>query len=189
VVVYVQTIDMTFAWGDYVKWVFQNTVLDNYGLIFTASFLGALVLGLALYILASTVSARLEGAASRSNFAAYGYAYLPLALAGHLGHNASHLLGEGARAIQVAIDQLGLPLVLFVIPEGDAPPMDSLNLTALSVMVLGIVGSLFVTWKIAGRRDGKKRFLAASPHLVLVLVLAVLFLQMFLLPMNPRHSH
>jgi hypothetical protein len=120
------------------------------------------------------------------NFALFGYAFIPLALAGHTAHNLSHLVSEGPRAVQTAMTQVGIPWT-YLAPTGEqlaaSQPMSPL---ALSLLGLGIAGSFFVLWKLA-RRENSYR--AMVVHAVLLLLASALFLWLFLLPMNPVHSH
>ncbi|MBI5956672.1 MAG: 4Fe-4S binding protein [Chloroflexi bacterium] len=186
--VYLQTIDMTLPWGDYMKAVVENTPLVGYNAAFTATFGAVIALGLGSYLVAAWASGRLSGVGLATIFARFGYAYIPLALSGHLGHNFSHLLLEGPRAIQTALNQLGIPISL--VPEAltDAPP-DFSTVTVLTIMVLviGIGASAYVLWRIV-KREGRAA-ITAWPHFALLGFFSLAYLVMFLLPMNPRHGH
>lgn len=186
-VVFVQTIDMTTVWSRFMRWVVEGTPIKDYNLAFTVSFLGVLAAVLALFLMAVLASAKLGSARWQGNFAAYGYAYLPLALAGHLGHNLAHIFTESPRAIQVAINQLGLPFQLIYLSLEDPQGMTSAGPLAISIVALGFLASLFVAWEVGMTRGKGSR--SALPHLALILFLGFIFLQMFFLPMNPRHGH
>ncbi|MDP2727374.1 MAG: 4Fe-4S binding protein, partial [Dehalococcoidia bacterium] len=102
-VVYLQTINMTTVFPVYMKWLVETTPLGTYelGLTFTFSVFIALVL--ALYGLASRLAGSIDGKGFVFGFSRFAYAYIPLALAGHLAHNFFHLLMEGPAALQAAL--------------------------------------------------------------------------------------
>jgi ferredoxin len=184
--VYLQTIDMTLPWGDYVKMVVENTPLRSYNAVFSATF-GAII-GLALvgYLLASWASGRISGLGLTASLGAFGYAYVPLALAGHLGHNYSHLLLEGPVALQVILSEAGL----ITLPQASVeavPDYSGVILLALAVLLAGIAAAFYVMRKLARRYASTRQ--AAWPQYALLAVFSLAYLVMFLLPMNPRHGH
>ncbi|HEX2988570.1 MAG TPA: 4Fe-4S binding protein [Chloroflexota bacterium] len=182
--VYIQTIDMTSVWPQYMKLVLESTPLD-YGLAFTVTLAISLFATMGSYWLAAVLGRR-PGESTSRNFAAYGYAYLPLALAGHLGHNASHLLYEGPQAVQTTLDELRIPLAL-VPPMDESAAMGGINWPALAILGLGIVGAVLTVRRVARNQDQPWR--QTWPHLVLLGFWSLAYLVVFLLPMNPRHSH
>ena len=179
--VYVQSFDMTVAWGDYMKWLIVNTGLEDYNLAFSLTFLAVIAAALGSFWLTSGLSARLSGLATRQEFGRYGYAYLPIALAGHLGHNLTHLVGEGPSALVIAGQQLGLPL---------APPAEGAmaDVGWLAFVILA-TGSALALWVARAIGQSSPRPASALPHVALLIVFVVLFALMFALPMNPRHVH
>ncbi len=179
--VYVQSFDMTIAWGDYMKWLIVNTGLEDYNLAFSLTFLAVIAAALGSFWLTSGLSARLSGLATRQEFCRYGYAYLPIALAGHLGHNLTHLVGEGPSALVIAGKQLGLPL---------APPAEGAmaDVGWLAFVILA-TGSALALWVARAIGRSSPRPASAIPHIALLIVFVVLFALMFALPMNPRHVH
>ncbi len=182
--VYIQTIDMTAAWPQYMKLLLESTPLD-YALAFTGTLVIALLAAIGLYWLIAGL-ARRPGQSLNQNFAAYGYAYLPVALAGHLGHNASHLLYEGPQAVQTTLDELRIPLAL-IPPMDESAAMSGINWPALAILALGVAGAGLTLWQVARRQSQPLR--QAWPHLALLGLWSLLYLVVFLLPMNPRHSH
>jgi hypothetical protein len=184
--VYIQTIDMTAAWPQYMKWVLEEGPFAEYGLAFTTTLAVALAITLGLYLLAAAL-ARTPGQSLSQNFSAYGYAYLPLALAGHLGHNLSHLLYEGPRALQITLDELRIPLTIVASLEEEAMAMTGVNWSALLVVALGAAGAVLTVWRVARNQGQPLR--RAWPHLALLGLWSLMYVVVFLLPMNPRHSH
>ncbi len=184
--VYVQTVDMTTAWGSYMKWLMSATPFNSYQLGFTFTLLGALALALFAYLAVTWLSSR--GRYWRRNFAAFGYAYIPLALSVHLGHNAGHLIGEGGSALRTVVRSLTPPFDATVVVQTEsAATMNQFLL--LPIIVIGGLASIYVAWRISRRSKEMGYEGRFAPHLVFLVVLLAVFLQLFLMPMNPRHSH
>ncbi|MDP3065096.1 MAG: hypothetical protein Q8O40_18115, partial [Chloroflexota bacterium] len=184
--VYVQTVDMTTAWGSYMRWVLASTPIHSYQLGFTLTLLGALVVVLLIYLAVTRVSGGLGS--WRRNFAAFGYAYIPLALAVHLGHNAGHLIGEGPSALRTAIRAVTPPFDTLR-PAGAGGGVQLNQLWLLPIIVIGGMASIYVAWRISRRSRDLGYAGRFAPHLVFLVALTALFVQLFLMPMNPRHSH
>ena len=184
--VYLQTIDMTLPWGDYVKMVVENTPLQSYNAVFSATFGAVIGLALSGYLVASWAAARIGGIGLAASLGVFGYAFVPLALAGHLGHNFSHLLLEGPAALQVILSQAGL-ITLPQATSETVPDYRGVTLLAVAVLLLGIAGAFYVLRRLARRYIPTPR--AAWPQFALLTAFSVAYLVMFLLPMNPRHGH
>ncbi|MBI2846845.1 MAG: 4Fe-4S binding protein [Chloroflexi bacterium] len=188
--VYLQSIDMTFAWSDFMKWILERTPITGYNLTLTLIFAVALVLMFGLYrLVVQASSAASMGESWQRNFASFGYAYLPLALAGHLGHNLSHLKSEGMRALRVAAEQLSGGLIPYPAINEPVSPSTSADPLALAIVLVGVAGSFYVAWRIGKKRGNDNGMASIIPHWIFLLLLSVLFIQMFTLPMNPRHAH
>lgn len=187
VVVYMQTADMTTAWADYMRWLLGNTALVDYNLAFTLTFVAAILAVMGIYLLVTRWAS--APGAWRRNFAAFGYAYIPLILAVHLGHNFTHLVSEGPKALSAAFWSVLNPLGTATAPV-QAAGIPMLNQAwMVPLVLLGGTGSLYTAWRISQKPasgGGKGKLL---PHLIFLLVLTVLFVQLFLLPMNLRHAH
>ncbi|MDO8690696.1 MAG: 4Fe-4S binding protein [Dehalococcoidia bacterium] len=184
-VVYLQTINMTTAFPSYMKWLLESTPLGSYELAITLTFGAFLSVAMGLYLLVALGAGRIGGQGFNFGFSRFAYAYIPLALAGHLAHNLFHLLMEGPAALQAALGQLGWKVDL-----GMGMSMDSNLMTAVSLIMvlLGISGGMYVLVR-AGETHARRGWRAAVPHAVFLLAMGALYLQMFILPMNPRHSH
>lgn len=185
--VFMQTIDMTTAWGSYMRWLMETTPIRDYNLGFTVTFAGALAVASGAYTAVSRVSS-----GSRSwlrNFAAYGYAYIPLALMVHLGHNSMHLVSEGPSALRTAVRAVTGPwLGGGVGASADGVPL--LNLVWMTPLIaLGGLWSLYAAWRIGRRLRAQGQGGRALPHIVFLVLLTGLFIAVFLLPMNLRHVH
>ncbi len=188
-VVYIQTVDMTPAWRDYMKWIVENTLLQDYNIIFTLTFIGIVALVLVAFLMASQVSSDLSNRKLSTTFAIFGFAYLPLALAGHVGHNVNHLFGEGPLAVRTIVQQIGRSAGLQATSAPEAFQLAGAEPLAFSILGLGIIGSLYLVWRVSKGRNGARAVAAMSPHLLLLVALSLAFVQLFLMPMNPLHTH
>ncbi|MBI4336302.1 MAG: 4Fe-4S binding protein [Chloroflexi bacterium] len=184
-IVFVQTVDMTTVWGRYMRWLMEATGIGNYNLLFTLTFLVVLGLVGGAYLLVT----RGGGAGHGQTGLAFGYAYIPLALTAHLGHNSTHLLGEGPNAVRTAFRAVGSLLTgtPVAVPQGGGLVLSQVWM--LPLIILGGVGSLYVAWRIGKRMQASKDGVPYRSHLVFLVVLTVLFVVLFMLPMNPRHAH
>ncbi|MBI4234340.1 MAG: 4Fe-4S binding protein [Chloroflexi bacterium] len=182
-----QTLLMTSAWGSYMQWVIEGGWVESHRLALTLTFLGVAALAVGAYLGVSRLSS--GGGSWRRNLASFGYAYIPLALAAHLGHNTSHLLGEGERALKTAGAAVASLLGVRVQVDYGSTSMPLLSdVWMIGLVILGGAGSLYTAWRVGKKLKGQGKG-SALPHLIFLLVLAGLFIQLFLLPMNPRHSH
>ncbi len=186
--VFMQTLYMTTIWGSYVKWMVERVGLGSYSQVLTITFLGAVLGIIGAYLLASWLSSR--GGSWQRNLASYGYAFIPLALAGHLGHNMGHLLYEGPLALRIILSQLAnlVGISYSIDYSGTSTPLFGMSWIAVLV-ALGGVFSLLLAWhqeRIMAQRGQTSK---AFPHLVLLAALGIMFTALFLSPMNPRHSH
>lgn len=184
--VYLQTIDMTLPWGDYMKLVIENTPFHDYNVAFSLTFAGVIGLAVVAYLVMSWGSGRLSGMGLASSLAVFGYAYVPLALAGHLGHNLSHLLLEGPWAAQVILSQVGLISLPSTVTE-TVPDFTPVVFLSWGVLLVGVAGAFYVLYRL-GRRYGSTPW-AFWPQFVLLAAFSLAYMVMFLLPMNPRHGH
>lgn len=185
--VYVQTIDMTTAWSSYMRWFLESTPVDSYEMGFSLTFAFVLASAVGLYLLAT----RWSGSATswRRNFKTFGYAYIPLVLAVHLGHNAMHLISEGPSAVQTAAKAVLAPVGIAVAVSTQEGTSDLSLVWMIPFVILGGAASLYVVWRTSRRLEGQGEAGKLYPHLILVMLLIGLFVQLFLFPMNPRHAH
>ncbi len=184
-VVYLQTINMTTAFPAYMKWLLESTWLASYEIAITLTFAVFLAVTLGLYVLVSRVAGRTGGEGFGFGFSRFAYAYIPLALAGHLAHNLFHLIMEGPMALQAALDQLGWKTL-----EATEIPMDTnlMTVTSVIMVLIGLGGGMYILYR-TGEAHASRGWRAAVPHAIFLLAMGALYLQMFILPMNPRHSH
>ena len=93
-IVLVQNVTMLGFWGSLMASL-RSMLLGSQVLAFTSVFLVAMGLPFGLVLAASVLSGDTRGESVARNFARFGYAVIPLDLAGHMAHNLFHLLAEG----------------------------------------------------------------------------------------------
>ncbi len=120
-----------------------------------------------------------------SNFTTFGYALIPLDLAGHLAHNLFHLLAEGKSVLYT-----GLALIIPGYHGGSAAILSDSAIQALqfALIGLGLAASLLTAYKInfAGFREKTWGVSSFIPYAALLAALAALNIYLFTLPMSMR---
>jgi hypothetical protein len=134
-----------------------------------------------------TAAARLSGAATgesvSKNFARFGYAVIPLDLAGHVAHNLFHLLSEG-RAV---FFNAAAVVDYHVTGPAEVVSPDTVQMLQFVIVGLGIAGSIYTARKIAQRSGSTTRPLPALiPHIVVLVLFGLVNLYLFTLPMVHR---
>jgi hypothetical protein len=117
------------------------------------------------------------------NFARFGYAVIPLDLAGHIAHNLFHLLSEGK-----AVFFNAAVLVDYHV-TGSAELVSPGTVTMLQFVIvgLGIAGSIYTATRIAERPGSTAHpFRALIPHGIVLILFGLVNLYLFTLPMMHR---
>ncbi len=178
--VLVEVIRMTPLYPAFMQRALAITQIDNYSLIYTLS-LAALLLAVTL---AAFFAARVSAQNWKPSFMRFGYALIPLAFTAHLGTNFYELAAEGTRSIQVVINSLNLPLVLFDLSPKvrgsiyDSDPM--LMMLHYALIALGLAASLIAIYRIS--RQTQTRGL---PYAALAVAIGLLYFGAYSLPMKP----
>jgi polyferredoxin len=96
-IVFVQNITMVAIWQDILKAIGSVTGTDNYNVNFTVTFIIAMAIPVGLLFTTAKIATVLGGSVEKvkKNFIRFGYAIIPLDLAGHLAHNLFHIITEG----------------------------------------------------------------------------------------------
>lgn len=176
-VVIIQNLGMLAIWGD-----LQGTVMSvGFGqkssivILYAAS----IALPLLFMTITSAISSRLQSVPSStiSNFAAFGYAFIPIDVAGHVAHNLLHLLGEGKSIIGAFIGLFTGTVEM----EGSFAEVPEIMGMQLAIVAAGGLGTLYVGYRIARARENT--VLAAVkillPHLVLLIAIFGINLLLF----------
>jgi hypothetical protein len=176
---------MLGVWTDTLAWIERSTGLTSYPVVFSLAFVVALAVPTLSLAASSWTASRHNGDTTWTTFARYGYALIPLDVAGHIAHNLFHLLAEGKAVVFTAITATG----------GTAPtaspallPTGTIQVLQYLVLALGIAGSAYTAWRITRARYTTPTARRASlvPALTVIGVLAVVNLVLFALPMTHR---
>lgn len=181
-IVFVQNITMLEFWNNILKWLEQTTGLTNYYIIFTVTFLIAMALPVGLLMLSGSISKIFNGESVKDNFARYGYAIIPLDMAGHIAHNLFHLLAEGKSVFYTFLGLFGNHI------EASTAILDNPTIQALQYLIIaiGAAGSIFVAYKIAKNSGAKNHIAVTWVYTVLTVFLAIINIILFSMPMAMR---
>src|SRR5690606_13875030 len=95
-IVFVQNITMLSVWQDILNGISQFTGTTSYPINFTVAFIISMIIPLAMLWLTSLIVSKKKDTQSvKEYFVRFGYAIIPLDLAGHIAHNLFHILTEG----------------------------------------------------------------------------------------------
>lgn len=176
-IVFVQNITMLEIWKDAQRIIEGITGTASYTVTFTITFL----IAMAVPVLALYLTSRLAGVYNKetamSNFTRFGYALIPLDLAGHLAHNLFHLLAEGKSVLYTGISILAPGF------KGGSPALFSngtIQILQFVLIGLGLAASVYTAYKIS------KSFASFAPYAVLLVILAAVNIYLFTLPMSMR---
>jgi hypothetical protein len=187
-IVFVQNVTMLGVWEQILAWFSGALSITSYPLVFTVTFLIAMAVPVGLLVAASHLAGRAKGERTAANFAVFGYAIIPLDMAGHIAHNLFHLLAEGKSIAFTAMQLVG------VSTDGrSAAILDSATIQVLqyALLALGLAGSLYTAWRrsarpTAGAQGPSVRAGAFAPYAVLLVLLAGLNVYLFSMPMSMR---
>ncbi|MFE6285937.1 4Fe-4S binding protein [Streptomyces sp. NPDC057877] len=184
-IVFIQNVTMLSVWDDILDRISDTFGVTSYAVIFTAAFAVALTAPAALLAAASFVASRTAGGTLWSNFTRFGYALIPLDVAGHLAHNLFHLLAEGKSVFYTALTAVGHD------SHGTSTALVStgtIQVMQYALVTLGVAGSAYTAWRIARGSGGTAARTKATlaPYAVLLLVFGALNVYLFALPMAHR---
>jgi hypothetical protein len=115
----------------------------------------------------------------KKNFTRFGYAIIPLDLAGHLGHNLFHIFTEGKAIWYNSIRLFGIESNPTSLSLASTPTVQMIQ---YAVIVIGLVGTTYATY----RMGNKTSFKAMLPYYILMFALAITNIYLFSLPMTHR---
>lgn len=183
-IVLIQNITMLTVWDEILTVVTRVTGISNYSVIFTGVFAIGVTIPVALLALAARVAARSNGENTFQNFARFGYALIPLDIAGHVAHNLFHLLAEGKGVFYSVASLLG------VHSDGSKALVGNQTIQILQFMILGLglAGSIYTAKRIARRRYSAPNIQRATlrPITFLITLLVALNVALFMMPMAMR---
>ncbi len=184
-IVFVQNITMLEIWKDAQSFIEGVTGTSSYAVTFTITFAIAMIVPVLALYLTSRLAGIYNKETALSNFAIFGYALIPLDLAGHVAHNLFHLLAEGKSVLYT-----GLALVVPGYHGGSAAVLSGAAIQALqfALIGLGLAASLYTAYRINFANFRERVWGAASfaPYAGLLVVLAAVNIYLFTLPMSMR---
>ncbi|MDP4169310.1 MAG: 4Fe-4S binding protein [Bacillota bacterium] len=180
-IVFVQNITMISIWQDILKAISSVTGTDNYNINFTVAFVASMLLPIGLLLGTAKLATMLDSNVEKvkRNFIRFGYAIIPLDLAGHLAHNLFHIITEGKAIWYNTVAFFGMNVT-----RGDLAfaPASSVQVLQYIIVVLGFAGSAYTVYRIGN----KGSFMKLMPYYILMFLLAVANIYLFSLPMMHR---
>ncbi|KTB49293.1 4Fe-4S binding domain [Dehalogenimonas alkenigignens] len=181
-ILFVQNAAMLEIWQSILSGLEGVLGTDNNTILFTAAFTAAIGAPILLLWLASLAAKKINGETVTKNFARFGYAVIALSLAGHISHNLFHLLGEGGSIVAIGATFVGATASV-------APGLFNgsiIQVLQYFVIILGIAGSLYTTYRIAKSNFPDKVLATVLPFGALILSLGIVNLFLASMPMTHR---
>lgn len=182
-IVFVQNITMLAIWKDILSWLEGALGTTSYYVTFTVTFIIAMLIPIILLSVTGLIAKKFNGDSVKQNFSRFGYAIIPLDLAGHIAHNLFHLLAEGKSVIFTFVELFGVNM------HGSTALLDNETIQALQyiLIVIGALGSIYTVYKISKHTYGNKNSIKTTVvYTILLVFLAVVNLILFALPMEMR---
>lgn len=184
-IVFVQNITMLEVWQEMLMKLENFMGTTNYFITFTITFIIAMAIPV-LALFASSFLAKIFNKQSTvQNFANFGYALIPLDLAGHIAHNLFHLLAEGKSVLYTFLGLFGV--------DTHGASTAILNNSAIQVLQFGLIAlgtfaSIYAAYRISKHKFGAEGKTLASfiPFAVLSVILGIINIYLFILPMAMR---
>ena len=183
-IVLVQNVTMLKIWTQILAAVERVTGVTNYSIIFTIVFAIGVSIPVALLAIAGKVAGKANLESTRQNFARFGYALIPLDVAGHVAHNLFHLLAEGKSVFYSVGALFGHDATGSTALVGNG----TIRLLQFAVLALGLWGSFYTVRRITYRRYSGSTIRSTTlvPYSILIGVLGALNVALFLFPMAHR---
>jgi len=184
-IVFIQNVTMLGFWGDVEAAIGSFVGTDAKAVVYSVVFAAAIASTVGLLYLASMVVSRVDGAGAWKNFARFGYAIIPLDVAGHVAHNLFHLLAEGGNVLTTTLALVG-------IHGGEGSPAvaspGTIQVLQYLILALGLVGSLYTAWRIADRKKvtGGRPWAQFAPYAPVIGVFFLVNVVLFAIPMAHR---
>jgi polyferredoxin len=183
-IVFVQNITMLEVWGSILSQLERLTGTDSYYVTFTITFIIAMLIPIALLAMTGLAAKQFNGDSVMQNFTRFGYAIIPLDIAGHVAHNLFHLLAEGKAVLYTAMILGGQE-----VGSGVSPALVStatIQLLQYILVGLGVIGSIYTAYRISRSNYQGKTWPVLLPYAILILVLGAVNIWLFILPMAMR---
>jgi len=183
-IVFVQNITMLKIWDEILKSLENILGTTNYYITFTVTFFIAMLIPVLLLLLTGLIAKKFNKTSIMENFAKFGYAIIPLDLAGHIAHNLFHLLAEGKSVGYTFMGLFGMN------SHGASTailPSPTIQILQYIIIIIGTIGSIYTAYRIAKSSQTKGHPLGTSiVYAILMILLAVANIYLFSLPMAMR---
>lgn len=185
-VVAFQGLVMTEPWVKLRERAATMPLLSNDALLYGAFILICAGLAVGLFFLASQLYARLTRQSCQAEMCRFGFAFLPLALLAHIGHNLGHLF-NGYALVPGAVAALAGRSLESAFET--APNFGFWQGLEVGLIIIGFAISAWAIRSICGAtKISCPRLLATAPYLVLLALYSATFITLFALPMVTRVS-
>ncbi|MDD3893904.1 MAG: 4Fe-4S binding protein [Syntrophomonadaceae bacterium] len=182
-IVFVQNITMLDIGARFMALVESVTGISSYPLTFTITFIIAMALPVLALFLTGWLSSTVNGESAMGNFIRFGYALIPLDLAGHMAHNLFHLLAEGNAVLITGLSLFGVNLQKSTALAGN----ETIQMLQFSLIGLGALLSLYTAYRVAKSNFTVGKVVSSLvPVACFILLLTFINLYLFTLPMAHR---
>ena len=183
-IVFVQNITMLKIWDGMLTSLENILGTTNYAITFTVTFVIAMLIPVSMLVLTGLIAKKFNGASVKENFARFGYAIIPLDLAGHIAHNLFHLLAEGKSVFYTAMGLFGMDF------DGSSTAIlstSTIQVIQYIIIIIGAIGSIYAAYRIAKSSQPKEKLLGTVlVYGILMIILAIINIVLFSLPMAMR---
>jgi len=183
-IVIIQNLGMLAIWFDLQDKLMSYGISEKPAIILL--YFSAIAIPLLLMTISSYFSNRLQTTplSTKTNFAAFGYAFIPIDVAGHIAHNLYHLLSEGKQIIGAFIG-LFTGKVLYT---GSLTSSTTISTLQYAFIALGSLGTLYVAYRIARAKEqtSVSAWKILLPHALLLIIIIAVNIYLFSLPMAHR---
>ena len=184
-IVFVQNVTMLEVWQEMLTKLENFVGTTNYFVTFTITFIIAMAIPVLALFASSFFAKKSNKKSTLQNFAMFGYALIPLDLAGHIAHNLFHLLAEGKSVLYTFVALFGVDT------HGASAAIlsnSTIQILQFALIALGTFGSIYAAYRISKNNfeaEGKT-ISSFMPFAVLSLILGLINIYLFILPMAMR---
>ncbi|MGE5628231.1 MAG: 4Fe-4S binding protein [Solirubrobacterales bacterium] len=184
-IVFVQNITMIDIWNDILRWLENTTGTTSYFVTFTITFIVSMLIPILLLAITGMAAKKFNGDSVKQNFAKFGYAIIPLDMAGHIAHNLFHLLAEGKSVFYTFMGLFGMHIENASTNIISDPTIQILQYILIA---LGTFGSIYTAYRIAKSNYVQKEKTKGTTivYSVLIILLGILNIILFSMPMAMR---
>lgn len=182
-IVFVQNITMLDIGARLMALIESITGISSYPFTFTITFIIAMAVPVLALFITGWLSSTVNGESAMANFTRFGYALIPLDLAGHMAHNLFHLLAEGNSVLITGLSLFGINLQKSAALTGN----ETIQILQFILIGLGALLSLYTAYRVAkSHYNVSKAISSLVPVAGFILLLTFINFYLFTLPMAHR---